>query len=85
MDANKLEVLRSIVYRIDPCCWLCRHGTFVGPSMWGTCNVTQYDHLKHSDATRQLSIIRVGHCGRYEEDPTKMALLSRFGEFLVQT
>ncbi len=84
MDANKAETLRKIEYKIRPVCATCIHGQFRG-SVWGTCAIWQYDHLKHSDSIRQLSINILGHCSAgYEADPKKIADLGKFQEFVKE-
>lgn len=63
MDANKLEKLRQVGYRIDGCCCVCVHGHFPTPhSSFGTCGSFRYTHLKHSDSERELSVCRFGRC-----------------------
>lgn len=66
MDINKLDKLREIGYGIRICCGLCQHSEFPHPgSDFGTCKAHKYDHLKHTDATRQLSINRYGLCQKF--------------------
>ena len=80
MDVNKLKVLQEIGYVIKPSCMTCIHGQFKGT--WGTCAAKQYDHLKHSDSRRQLSIHMLGVCkDGYEADEVKINDLGRFAEF----
>jgi hypothetical protein len=68
MDANKLVKLKVIGYQIRRTCGNCVSSTFPNPSTaWGTCAAHTYDHLKHSDQARQLSIHRAGHCKDYRE------------------
>ena len=62
MDANKLMKLQDIGYTIHRCCGLCQHGVFAGKADFGTCALLTYDHLKHTEANRQLSINRYGVC-----------------------
>jgi hypothetical protein len=81
VDANKAKKLRELEYVIKGTCATCVHGVFRGDA-WGTCLAWQYDHLKHSEATRQLSIHMSGRCEvGYEPDPTKLKDLGGFGEF----
>lgn len=65
MDTNKLKVLQDIGYKVYRTCDLCEHSEFVGPNMFGTCKIQTYDHLKHSDSTRKLSINRSGGCPKF--------------------
>jgi hypothetical protein len=81
MDANKLQVLRDLPYKIPAVCGLCVHGEFPN-NEWGTCKAQQYDHVKHTGPARQLSIVKFGVCPKYTEDPAKMAQLGLFTEFL---
>ena len=82
MDQNKLAELRRIGYRIPKTCGLCVHGAFPN-NEWGTCSVRTYDHLKHSDAKRQLSVVKSGSCpDKFEVDELKAAHLGAFREFL---
>lgn len=80
MDANKRQVLIDIGYKILPVCGLCKHSTFLKEN-WGACNIQTYDHLKHSDAKRQLSIHRFGTCPKFEIDEIKKSELVKFDEF----
>ena len=65
MDANKAEKLRSIGYSISPACCDCNHSQF-NNSSWGTCKIQTYQHLKHTDTARQLSIYIAGYCDKFE-------------------
>lgn len=83
MDANKAAALREIGYKVRGVCATCVNGQFKPGSMWGTCAAIQYDHLKHADATRQLSINMLGRCqDGYKPDPKKIADLGKFVEFV---
>jgi len=77
MDANKLKKLHELGYRIRPCCGMCRHGCFTDSSMWGTCDKNTYDHLKHTESKRQLSIHMFGCC----EDGFERGATECFGGF----
>jgi hypothetical protein len=79
MDANKLKKLREVGMQIRPCCLLCKYGRSVGSKSdgWGTCTLHQYEHLKHGDNPRQLSINAVFVCGSFALEP---AVLASFGE-----
>lgn len=61
MDANKNKKLEEVGYEIAACA-MCEHGQFDGESKWGTCGLFTYEHLKHTDATRQLSVHAMGNC-----------------------
>ena len=83
MDANKLEVLRAIGYRIQPHCGICVHAELSADG-WGTCEAHTYSHLKHSEARSHLSIHSTGSCSSFEIDHAKVAILGlhAFAEFL---
>jgi hypothetical protein len=72
MDPNKLKTLKDIGYKIHPCCRLCEHSKFASgstltsPSNWGTCKTQTYDHQKHTESKRQLSINVLGGCGKFK-------------------
>jgi hypothetical protein len=82
MDANKLQVLRGLPYVIPKTCGLCKHGQFLPSVDWGSCSVTMYEHQKHSESHRQLSIYRGGSCAKFEEAEKVEGLLGTFKEFL---
>jgi hypothetical protein len=84
MDKNKLAELRQIGYRIPKTCGLCKHGVFVGFNEWGSCAVRTYDHLKHTDARRQLSIYKGGSCpDLFEPKPMMDDRLGAYREFMT--
>ena len=84
MDKNKLGELRRIGYRIPKTCGLCKHGVFVGVNEWGGCAVRTYDHLKHSDSKRQLSIYKGGSCpDLFEPSEQTPNILGAYHEFLA--
>lgn len=63
MDKNKLKKLHEIGYTILPTCGRCANRNFPDPrSDFGTCSLYDYNHLKHSDNPRKLSIHRSGSC-----------------------
>lgn len=62
MDANKRLKLLEIEYTITPSCGTCTHSQFRSGSNFGTCQLLTYEHEKHTEATRQLSIHRYGSC-----------------------
>jgi len=81
MDKNKLTELRDIGYTIPKTCGLCVHGTFPNDD-WGTCAAHTYNHLKHSDTKRHLSIVKSGACSKFELDEAQAARLGAYREFL---
>lgn len=82
MDVNKLKRLRAIAYRILPVCGICKHGCFQPHSQWGTCSQHQYEHLKHSESGRQLSIHRAGSRSDFHMEEREGQILHAFSEFL---
>lgn len=82
MDKNKLSELRRIGYTIPRTCGLCRHGVFAGASHFGGCAIQQYDHLKHTESRRQLSIFRGGSCSLFEPSDQARGILGAYHEFL---
>ncbi len=80
MDANKLVKLKVINYQVRQTCGNCVRSFF--PSRhtdWGTCSHHTYDHLKHSDTNRQLSIHKSGRCDDYSKSPTATSTLNLGG------
>ena len=75
MDANKLEKLKQIKYRIRDCCGLCIHAD-LAPDGWGTCLKFTYNHLKHKEE-RQLSIHMFGSCGYFIAEEDKIGPLRK--------
>ena len=63
MDANKKKKLQQIGYRYPNVCKNCASSTFGKGQSWGTCHKHQYNHQKHTDAVRQLSVNAFGICG----------------------
>jgi len=65
MDENKRQKLHDIGYTIAPCCGICANGFIKSGTDWGVCTVKahEYEHLKHTDSRRALSIHRLGCCG----------------------
>jgi hypothetical protein len=68
MDANKLKKLHVINYKIGTC-GICKQGMF-GFGLYGHCKLHTYNHLKHSDNPRQLSVYKHGRCEDFEADET---------------
>ena len=85
MDENKLEKLKQEKFKIKRCCAFCLHRNFGGihANQWGTCKKHSYEHKKHSDKKRELSITRFGYCEGFELDETEAGhILGLFLEFL---
>ena len=82
MDDNKLAKLKAIGYTIPKTCGFCKHADFVGNSDYGSCTKFEYEHLKHSDAKRHLSIYRGGACPSFEVHPPK-APYDKWMQFVV--
>lgn len=92
MDADKLKELREVGYAIPRTCGMCRHGEFIPSvvlgcelpiySSWGTCGLHTYEHQKHTDAKRQLSIYRGGSCSEFRINDDVAAELGAFAEFI---
>ena len=63
MDENKWTKINEVEYKLNQTCMLCRHGYFPLPSNdWGTCKVHKYNHKKHTDSSRYMSIHKSGSC-----------------------
>jgi hypothetical protein len=84
VDVNKLRVLQGLPYRISPVCGLCEYGSFPKDD-WGSCDLHTYEHLKHSEAHRQVSIHKYGGCPSFKLDASKASLLGFFKQFLANT
>lgn len=82
MDINKLTKLRELHYQILPTCGMCKHSSFRRDSDFGTCNQYTYQHLKHSDSKRQLSIYRAGHCDGWMRNEDELLPLNTWKEFI---
>lgn len=81
MDANKLSRLQEINYRVCKVCGLCQHGNFPN-NEWGTCDLYNYEHLKHSKVLRELSINRSGLCDHFDLDEIKATELGAYKGFI---
>jgi hypothetical protein len=68
MDDNKVEKYHEIDYTILKVCGTCIHARFKPRNVWGTCSKYAYDHMKHTDSHRQLSIYKFGTCPSAEVD-----------------
>lgn len=82
MDENKREKLRLLGYQIRPCCGLCIHSDFQPGAEWGTCKIIEYQHRKHTQTDRQLSIYKAGVCSEVELDLMMEKGLAGFAEFI---
>lgn len=86
MDENKLKLLKKIDYKIEGTCGICKFGRFANPAAdFGTCDRHTYEHLKHSDSLRALSVFRHGVCGDrgFELDITKFRAMGTYSSFLM--
>lgn len=81
MDENKLEKLRQLNYTIYRCCGICKHAEFA-ESDWSICLVHEYNHLKHSENVRHLSVNRYGHCNDFNIGPVAVMSLNKWSEFI---
>lgn len=82
MDANKAQTLRDIGYQIFPVCGSCVYGQFAEGVKWGICGLHTYDHKKHTESRRPLSININGGCSSHELDKVAEAKYYAFGEFV---
>lgn len=80
MDANKLDKLNEIGYKIRPTCDLCKHASLSSDG-WGVCMINSYVHKKHGDV-RELSVHRSGYCPGFEADEAKLVLLHGFATLI---
>lgn len=78
MDANKLKKLKEINYEITPSCGMCKFSQFAGTIDFGTCSLHTYEHLKHSDSKRELSIYRYGSCHFFIASEYKISQVQHF-------
>ena len=87
MDENKKKKLEEIGFQVRECCATCKHSSFSRAEQglsggFGVCEIQTYDHLKHTDNPRQLSINIAGWCPLFELDPSMPAQLHGFFEFM---
>ena len=80
MDANKEKVLDSIHYEIVPCCGLCIFAK-MSPDGWGICVMHQYEHEKHSDRYREVSISQYGYCESFVRSPQSVEKLGKYKKY----
>lgn len=78
MDENKVKKYKEIDYSISKICGACMHGRFAPNTFWGTCSKYAYEHLKHSESTRSLSIHKYGTCPSAEFLPTFIDTLGKY-------
>lgn len=80
MDADKRRVLIEIEYTIKAC-GTCRYAKIEPKVDWGTCGLHSYEHEKHSESKRALSINRHGVCKDYVVNSAESRFLGGFTEF----
>lgn len=81
-DENKFAKLTQVGYMIPVHCGICRHGQFKPNTAWGTCALHLYDHLKHNEGGRGISVRQEGYCGTPELDESKVLGLGSHRMFL---
>jgi hypothetical protein len=81
MDPNKADALDEIDYRIVPCCWMCCFGHFEEGKEWGECYSHQYDHTKHTEKPRNISIHRSGKCRDYQASSVPLNKLGAYRRY----
>jgi hypothetical protein len=83
MDVDKLKLLLAEGYHIPGQCGLCVHGSFGDASAsFGTCDIKAYEHGKHTETRRQMSVFRGGSCKKdFLPDPKKLEGLNDFVRF----
>ena len=64
MDKNKYLKLQEIHYKIYRCCGSCMHANYFNDD-WSTCKIHVYNHQKHSESLREMSIFKYGSCSQY--------------------
>ena len=79
MDANKLKKLKEVGYKMRSTCQMCMHRKFPNRSNWGQCMLHTYDHRKHTDSKRHVSIHVAGGCDDFEADKNEVMLLQASG------
>lgn len=82
MDANKAQVLRDIGYEIGPSCGTCKHSDIGFDEDFGTCDIHEYVHLKHSGTPRKLSVYQYGRCPKFERADFVEQRIHGFKEFV---
>lgn len=66
MDTNKLKVLKEIGYKVYRTCNNCKHAYFNRGFIFAACKKYTYEHLKHTESHRELSIVSDGICKSHE-------------------
>lgn len=66
MDANKKIRLTEIKYRILRSCGTCRYAVIISGAEFGVCKRFTYEHEKHTESLRLLSVNRYGVCEDYQ-------------------
>lgn len=85
MDANKLRKIQAINYRILPTCELCINSRFPNTlASFGTCKLELYEHRKHTEAMRDLSIFRGGTCDKHDWNEHALGRLGTWAQFRQQ-
>lgn len=75
-------MLKDINYKVNITCGLCKHSEFVQNRMWGLCKKFKYQHLKHTDSERDLSVHRCGKCPHGEISDEGLIELGKFSELI---
>jgi hypothetical protein len=82
MDKNKLVALNAVNFKVLEVCYLCDHSNIKDGSSYGTCNINEYEHLKHTSKERKASIHLCGTCDNFEFDKSKEMYLGSFCQFV---
>lgn len=82
MDVNKRLKLVEVGYEIGPSCGTCKHGRFEYEERFGTCEVNEYQHLKHTGKPRKLSVYEFGRCPKFERAGWVEHAIHGFKEFM---
>lgn len=82
MDKNKLKVLQEVNYEIKKVCGMCCYMRAGTRAMWGTCTKFSYDHQKHTDTNREMSVHAFGSCSSFQLGADQVTWLGSFGQFL---
>ncbi|HUU89441.1 MAG TPA: hypothetical protein VMX17_17035 [Candidatus Glassbacteria bacterium] len=81
MDEAKRKKLNEIDYKITRICDNCRNSALRGS--WGVCFKHNYEHQKHTESNRQLSIHRSGTCKHHEFKDGFIEYIHKFAEFIT--
>lgn len=81
MDENKRLTLGAVKYQVQNVCALCVHAQFPLDD-WGTCGLHTYEHKKHNDKKRHLSIHKAGSCDQFIISENQLRQLGAFAELL---